>query len=311
MRDKTIVRVLQKSKKSKDGPIEINSSIKLLTKRNDRWLNSHHSKPFMKVWNANIDIQLTIDVGKIVSYMTKYVTKTETCHTPRTRRLFFSTLNQISQENADTTTVLKRLMTKLMGERTRSKQETCHLMNSIPLVACSHILKKVDLRNTSREITRRTNDDGDDNEPVTFRKTIIDAYAVRMYEENWLSHDEFSTACENGLEDWTLNTFAARFAVGVKQEKAGKIFPHYSPKTVICYQPNLSSNKKNETYSEYCKHSLVRYVCWRDNYHSVFENGEDSTPNDWVAQWENHLQNLAESGEDAPEHLRNEMNRLL
>ena len=31
----------------------------------------------MKVWWANMDMQLTIDLGKVIGYMTKYVTKSE------------------------------------------------------------------------------------------------------------------------------------------------------------------------------------------------------------------------------------------
>jgi hypothetical protein len=44
---------------------------------NDRWLNSY-IRPIMEVWRANMDMRLTVDVGKIIDYMTKYVTKAET-----------------------------------------------------------------------------------------------------------------------------------------------------------------------------------------------------------------------------------------
>ena len=44
--------------------------------RNDRWLNSKiHG--LMKIWLANMDFQLVVDVNKVVSYMTKYVCKPE------------------------------------------------------------------------------------------------------------------------------------------------------------------------------------------------------------------------------------------
>ena len=38
--------------------------------RNNRWLNSHMD-PLMKVWQANMDMPLTIDLGKVIGYMTK------------------------------------------------------------------------------------------------------------------------------------------------------------------------------------------------------------------------------------------------
>jgi hypothetical protein len=256
LRGKTIVRVLQKKKQSKDGRKEINSSIELLTKRNDCWLNSH-SRPFMDVWNANIDFRLTIDVGKIISYMTKYVTKTEACHTPRTRRLLFSCLSRVSQDGSDTAVILKRLMTKVHGERVRSKQETCHLMNSLPLIHCSHLCKKVDLRNASKQIEVAIDDDDGQSAQVTCRKTVIDAYAVRMDASNWLFQEEYVTAVENDLVSWNLNTFAARLCVGVNGTHRHRIKPHPNPKTIIVFNPNLPNNKSNETYSKYCKLSLV------------------------------------------------------
>jgi hypothetical protein len=46
------------------------------SKRNDGWLNSH-MEPIMKVWRSNFDLQLTIDLGKVVGYIIKYVNMTE------------------------------------------------------------------------------------------------------------------------------------------------------------------------------------------------------------------------------------------
>lgn len=40
------------------------------------WLNSYMPAA-MGVWKANMDIQITIDLGKIEDYITKYVTKSE------------------------------------------------------------------------------------------------------------------------------------------------------------------------------------------------------------------------------------------
>jgi hypothetical protein len=53
------------------------TSVEIVSKRNDKWLNSQ-CRPLFQHWQANIDMRLTIDVGKIVAYMTKYITKTET-----------------------------------------------------------------------------------------------------------------------------------------------------------------------------------------------------------------------------------------
>src|SRR5210317_1597690 len=55
--------------------------------KTDAFLNSH-CRPLLCTWMANMDFRLTIDIGKIIGYMTMYVTKNEKLHTPRTRRLF-------------------------------------------------------------------------------------------------------------------------------------------------------------------------------------------------------------------------------
>ena len=49
----------------------------LIPERNDQWLNSH-IRPILEVWLANIDIQVIVDNGKVIEYLTKYMTKTET-----------------------------------------------------------------------------------------------------------------------------------------------------------------------------------------------------------------------------------------
>ena len=45
-------------------------------------------------------------------------------------------------------------------------------------------------------------------------------------------------------------------------------------------------------------------------YHSAF-GGEDATTDEIIGQWENHLCELAESGDVPPDHLRQEMARLM
>jgi hypothetical protein len=148
IRKRTVVAVKQVKKKTKDGKNYVHSSLELLTKQNGHWLNPH-CRPLMESWHANMDFCLIIDVDKIVSYMTKCVTKSEKAHTSPTRPLFFSTLNRVSNDGGYTLTDLKKLMRDLHGEHQRSKQEMCHLINSIPLVHCSHCFKKVNLQNDS------------------------------------------------------------------------------------------------------------------------------------------------------------------
>ena len=68
------------AEKNGNGKKKIKYKIELVTERNDRWLNSH-IRPIIESWRANIDFQLILDAGKVVDYMTKYVTKVETAMT--------------------------------------------------------------------------------------------------------------------------------------------------------------------------------------------------------------------------------------
>ena len=72
-----------------DGSIEIKTTTRLemIPKANDRWINSH-CVPIFEVWLANMDMRLTIDVGKIVDYMTKYMTKSEKIANKNIEKLF-------------------------------------------------------------------------------------------------------------------------------------------------------------------------------------------------------------------------------
>jgi len=87
--------------------------VDLVTKCNDQWLNSH-CRACTEPWQANTDWRLTIDVGKIVGYMTKYVNKTESSSNARTARMMFSTMRRtMTEDGATVDKTLRRLMTKV------------------------------------------------------------------------------------------------------------------------------------------------------------------------------------------------------
>ena len=92
----------------------------------------------MPVWRANIDVCLTIDIGKIISYMTKYVTKSEDSMTKGTSSLIQRVMAKQLEDNQSVHAVLRKAMGKLLGERMRQRQECCQLIQSLPTVSCSH-----------------------------------------------------------------------------------------------------------------------------------------------------------------------------
>ena len=51
----------------------------------------------MDVWLANHDVQLVLDVGKVVDYMSKYVTKPEVSMTKGFQRAINKIVGQVCQ----------------------------------------------------------------------------------------------------------------------------------------------------------------------------------------------------------------------
>jgi len=111
--------------------------LEIVSQRNDSWLNSHF-RPAFESWKTNVDFQLIVDIGKVMGYMTKYVTKTETRVTKRVASMMKHILEASVVGNESLVAALKRTMAKLLGEQMLSMQETCHLILNKPMVSCSH-----------------------------------------------------------------------------------------------------------------------------------------------------------------------------
>jgi hypothetical protein len=195
--EKTHMAVKQYRVKLKDGNEEIRCQLEMKPKRNDGWLNSHMD-PLLTLWRANFDLQLTIDVGKITNYMTKYMTKSEAKQSKGAQAMIRRIMRQALDEGKSTEYVLRRTMAKLHGEPILSKQAVCHLIMSQPVVVCSHSFSKVNLENNSRRFLEPNETEGNDDSdtsPAT-KMTMMDAYARRMDATNWESEDAFHTAVD-------------------------------------------------------------------------------------------------------------------
>ena len=108
--------------------------LKIASKRNDVWINSH-MRAVMEVWGANMDWQLIIDPGMVLDYMAKYVTKSDNAQTKGSHRMIRNLFTKtVQEEGRSTQAFLRRVMSKFMGERVMSKQESCHLLLGLPIV---------------------------------------------------------------------------------------------------------------------------------------------------------------------------------
>ncbi len=202
-------------------------------------------------------------------------------------------------------------MTQVHGQRCRSRQETSHLINSLPFVWCDHSFRKVDLRNSRTVFNPPTaqeanQEEADQNAAL---KTIIDAYLGRREPTSWMKDTDFEQASTEGLDDLNLDVFANKYYVGMRGTHRNKV-KVIQGKQVVLFTPNLPNKKTGSTYTEYCKLSLVRFTVWEGDYNSAF-GGENTSDEEIVQKWEEYLLSLAASGDEPPDFLRHEMTRLL
>ena len=149
----------------------------MYAKRNDRWLNTH-VEPCLQSWMANMDMRLVCDIGKVVEYLTKYITKTEKSMSKGLQTFLLRFLRKHLDQGNDVISTLRRMMSMLMGSRVISKQETCHLINSLPLVSCSHNFLHMNLDQNTFCLDFGTNDDERTN--VISCKNILELYSKEL-----------------------------------------------------------------------------------------------------------------------------------
>ena len=297
----------------RSGDLEVRVKLDVMPVRNDQWLNSHMA-PLMTVWRANMDIQLTIDIGKVVGYMTKYVTKTEASMTKGARRMVTRILESTVDEGQSVGCALKKVMGKLLGERTRSKQEMCHLIMSLPTCFCSHSFFNVNLRNNTNQLLLNLEqagaDDADGDQPAeqgsATKWTLMDAYQRCLERDNWLEGELFDSL-QPSLPNMPFRSFAIEFTVGERGRHRNKIKQRQQRKVVIVFQPRLSSNPESPSYTDYCRFALIKYKPWAGRSPTSLWGGDEATDKEIQQAWVTHLLSYQLSPDQAPDFIRREL----
>ena len=161
------------------------------SKRNDKWLNSH-MHGVMQVWLANMDFQLVVDVNKVVNYMTKYVCKPEVEMSKGLSKMVENLINIGHQTGLGTKGVLKKMMLNLIGSRTISKQESCHLAIGTSMVSCSHVFIRINLTTSLKKLSLRKIKNYAEDDDLE-KPTILDMYMIRTSVEIWDTRYEMDT----------------------------------------------------------------------------------------------------------------------
>lgn len=100
-------------------------------KRNVDCLNKFH-KELIQVWRANMDISPILSHKALVSYLAKYVSKSET--KSATLKEF---LSNCATDDKSASSLIQKLLIRCCSERDYSAQEVCHLLMGRELVISS------------------------------------------------------------------------------------------------------------------------------------------------------------------------------
>lgn len=99
-------------------------------------------------WRANCDIQVIIDHHKCVEYLSKYAAKGEP-RSPILTNTFNSVITNIDSKLHPQKAV-KKVITKTVGQRDFSAQETMHLLSSLKLYSTTFTVLPVSLNGSRR-----------------------------------------------------------------------------------------------------------------------------------------------------------------
>ena len=245
-----------------------------------------------QMWGANMDWQLILDPGMVIDYMTKYVTKSDMSSNKACTSLMKSLFDKtVTEEGRSVQSLLRRIMSKLLGERMISKQEKCHLMLGISIVFCSHSQVNIDLEDEGRlVIVQNENENNADpvgdsilEEQTNIIMSRVDAYANRLDSTKWSSMELFNTEFnEDTLQSMSLLQFSLKYKVTTRGSFKNKITLD-SGKTVINFYPSVPSDPKHDRHAQYCKYALMRFRPWVGQSANAWD--QSTTDEEVIALW--------------------------
>jgi hypothetical protein len=220
-------------------------------------------------------------------------------------------LKSASEEGNPVSSVLKKTMNKLNGERTISQQEIMHLLLSLGLVSCTHNFVNLHLDSCSQELDLDMlwqSPGGQRTIKTALKISLMDAYGRRLNAMFWKDQKCFSIN-EESLRDMPLSVFVARFNVGKRGQFSNKIFKRAKENVVVIFYPHHSSDRNASTYHLYCKNCLLKFKPWSLDDSSMFPfNGiDDPTDEDFITLWEEFLLSCQEEGKWMPDMLQRDI----
>ena len=202
-------------------------------------------------------------------------------------------------------------MLNLIGSRSISKQESCHLTLGTPMVSCSHMFLKISLTTSFKKISLRKRADYDPEEDLE-KPTILEMYMLRSNSGIWESNYEFEmNEHQYNFPHMSLYEFAKTFYVRNKSVVETKHFlkKHIKENLVIMFTPVLSADPTGENYHEFCRLSLIKYRPFVESVENAYDGLSHRA--DIIELWEKFSQQISDSGKIVPGNLRREFERTV
>ena len=135
--------------------------------RNDELLNIHNSS-MLSIWRENVDCQHVLSRHAILTYISKYASKAKNIY-----ESYCEILSRIAHAApAEEAIVLpiRKLLSETVADRDIGAQETCHMLQKLPLTICSQSFVSL---NVSHIVFKRVSPDLSNTPPPP---TFIVAY---------------------------------------------------------------------------------------------------------------------------------------
>ncbi|KAH9307979.1 hypothetical protein KI387_035890, partial [Taxus chinensis] len=123
------------------------------------------------IWRANVDCQPVLSRHAVLKYIAKYASKAE--QRSETYHQMLSRVSRDADADSPAHITIRKMLTESVVEHDISAQETCHMLQKMPLVMCSRPFVPL---NVGKKILRRVvKSDADAQQTTAF----LDAYKVR------------------------------------------------------------------------------------------------------------------------------------
>ncbi|XP_057827996.1 uncharacterized protein LOC131039303 [Cryptomeria japonica] len=207
--------------------------------RNDDRLNIHN--PWMlSLWRANIDCQPVTSKKAVLQYISKYASKSE-----NKSQSYIEMLKTIVNTTKSKDSILltyQKFMMGIVADRDISAQETCHMLQKLPLVSCSRQFVSLNVGRKILHCVIKSNNGTD------LSTTYIHAYMQHPFELS-------ATSMLQSAQGFSYNSQRKKIKWQIRDKKAiVTIYPQFRE------PPDEDTNE----FEVFCWSELLLYKPFRD-----------------------------------------------